>query len=707
MGTWVRFAGAVTLLVLGAAAGHRVAAQEASSSASDAPPAVRLKVAVELLAEEQVDAAIPLLKTVVAQDAAFIGAERGAAAYWLGEAYRRAGQADAALDAWAEGITALRDAGAVDLRLADAYIRHVFTEKAGLHYERASAVYLQLVGRAGAPLPSAERSILHEHLQALRPILPPAVRERTGLVRTDSLPSLPPDAGAALVRWWRSQDAVPATAANERLEAHLERVAHAWQHYQTTGVLDARGRVYIRLGAPYKQTTIGPTSAQFRRKVLNRNATLHQTDFADNEFWVYRQIDPPLHFLFVETRSNFYALGTTHDLIPSTLTNGLSRSPRGQQLSRAYVRSMAEMYSQLALYHENFAFRYQRLANYADLIDIAEFTGQWPAMADHKPATFAQIMRSEINLADEQDARYRRTHTPRSYFDPAGRVDALPVAVRTARFLSADGSTRTQVYWSIPAAELVPSKALMKTLDRGAPPDHYYIATSLLQKAPDYRTRNVVRRQLTVSAASSDSAGILTPQTYTVTGDRDLFHLALQWEAYVADGPGIATVQLGPRIKFGAYQQDSLRTLPAASDQLVMSDLKPLSIAPSDTLSEAQLASAPPYPFATLPAEGPLALYFEVYHLSRDSTGGTRYAVEYEVERRVDRGVLRADAEQRTAGRTVYKGDRRTAREYVVLDLARFEDAAKEWVVTVRVTDETSGRTVSRMLSFGAVERRP
>mgnify|MGYP006280589323 CR=1 FL=1 len=704
---WGRLAGGIALLMLGIAiSGTHAAAQTTTAVASDAAPEVRLQAAIDLLDEERTEAAIPLLQTVVAQDAAFVGVEQGAAAYWMGEAYRIADRPDDALRAWADGVSALREAGVFDMRLADAYIRHVFAEASGLHYERAGEAYLNLIGRAGHPLAQAERSILREHLRALRPILPPPMRERTGLAGDDSIGTLPVDAGAQLVQWWRSQDAVPATAANERLEAHLERVVHAWQQYQTTGVLDARGDIYIRLGAPYKQTTIGPTSAQFRRKVLNRNATLHATDYPDNEFWVYRQLDPSLHFLFVETRSNYYSIGKTHDLIPSTLKNGLTRSPRGQRLSRAYVRSMAEMYSQLALYHEDFAFRYQRLANYADLIDIAEFTGQWPAMADHEPATFAQIMRSQIRLADEQTARRRRNDAPRSHFEPSGTVDALPVSVRTARFLDADGTTRTQVYWSAPTAELTPSKALMKELDRSAPPEHYYLAVSLVQKAPDYQAREVVRRRLTVSPGSIDSTDVIQPQAYTVAGDTGRYHLAAQWEAYIADSPHIGSVRLGPRIKFGAYRQDSLQALPSDPNQLVMSDLKPLFIAPSDTLSQAQLGAAPPYPFGSIPAEGPLALYFEVYHLGRDSTAGTRYAVEYEVTRTVDGGLLRRDEEQRTAGRTVYEGASRTAREYVVLDLSQFEEAAEGLAVTVRVTDETTGQTVSRTLDFGAVERR-
>jgi len=97
-----------------------------------------------------------------------------------------------------------------------------------------------------------------------------------------------------------------------------------------------------------------------------------------------------------------------------------------------------------------------------------------------------------------------------------------------------------------------------------------------------------------------------------------------------------------------------------------------------------------------------LLLYFEVYHLTYDADDQTRYTVEYEMTRRTDGGLLRKGNEDRISAATEYAGDSRTARETILLDLSEL-DAAGELDVTVRVTDEVTGRQVERTLPFTLV----
>lgn len=685
--------------------------QEQSVVFRDSTLTAKLQAGISHVKAERPDSAVVPLREVVDVQPAYRVSNSAPAAYWLGRAYNALGEANNALDAWAAGIQALREADQFSVRLAETFVDHVFDEKATRHYALGREVYLYLLERLDKSPDSVEHSALLQHVRALAPLLPPSVRQRIGIAdegQPDSL-ALAPEAGAHLRAWWRSQDPMPATQANERLEEHLERVAHARRHYQKGDSLDDRGRTYIRLGAPYKQTTIDFNSSTFRRKVLDRNPTLPSHGFSDNEFWVYRRSEPSAHFLFIEEESDYYTLGTSHDLIPRTLKNGLSQSPRGQRLSRAYVRAMAEAYRQLALYHENFSTRYMTLANYADLLDRAEIPGQRPNF-DSAPPAFAQMMRSRIDSEDRYTERLREEQVSRSYSNLIGAVDVLPVSVRTARFLDEDGRTRTQVYWSMPLSGLVPSDDLMERMRLDELPEGYYITASVRQLTSDYRTRSTNRHRAVVDHADSTPMGILEPKTYTVRGDTGLYHLSVQWDAYATKGGAdLGSIQLGRRLKFTAQRHDSLTALRSDPSRLEMSDLKPLLLTDTDEPLARQLEEAPAYPFAEVTPEAPLALYFEVYHLSFNDRGRAEYTVEYDVKRRTKReglaSLFRGDEEQRTATRTTHEADSRTVQEHIVLDLSEFEDPTGDLTVTVRITDEATGRDVERSIDFEVVRR--
>ncbi|MFO7314105.1 hypothetical protein [Rhodothermus marinus] len=183
----------------------------------------------------------------------------------------------------------------------------------------------------------------------------------------------------------------------------------------------------------------------------------------------------------------------------------------------------------------------------------------------------------------------------------------------------------------------------------------------------------------------------------TVPADTGVYHIALQWDQYtLAQREG--KWQAGEHLKTSVARFDSLQALRADPAVLEMSDLLPLWYDPSasDTLP------GRPYPFTRLSPDVPLALYFEVYHLTFGPDDRTRYEVAYEVRRREGGGLLRRDREVQTRSSTVYEGTSRTAREYVVLDLRAWE-RAKELEVVVRVRDLVSGQEVSRSIRFEVV----
>lgn len=656
------------------------------------------------------------LRTAFATDSSYYEPAHGSAAYWLGRAYDQMDRPEAALRTWARGLTALNAYGTFDAQLSDQFIRRVFERQRVRLFDEAAAAYFDLLRQAGAPLSEADREVVRTHLAALAFVLPPSLRQKTGLPEPSDKEAAPPldalsaDAAAHWIAWWQGQDPLPVTAANERLEEHLERFAYARRHYHAGGRFDDRGRIYLRLGPPYKQTTVDFDDARFRRKVLNQFASLTTFSFPKNEFWIYPHIASSAHYLFAEERRNRYRLAEPEELLPSTMKNGLTSSARGRRKGAALIRAMDELYRQLALYHIDYSSRYQEVADYATMLDMQEFTGGPLRGATLPPSAFAQstLMRSRTEAW--QNTRRRNEAVPQAYSDLLRDVPALPASVRWARFLEPGGTTRTEVYWSAPADALTPPREVLRQFSRGRSdwPQTYLLALTVAQKTDDYRTRQATRARRLVRLDSSSAGGVLAPQTFAVHGDTARYHLALQWDEYVAYTGG-RSVRLGPRLREGTFRADSLAPLRPQPGVLEMSDLKPLLVSPA--AEAASLGQAPPYPFERVVPETPLGLYFEVYHLTYDSDDRTRYTVEYEVERRSDRnGLARlfrgAPDEERTATRTEQAGTRRTAEEMILLDLDEW-DTGGRLRITVRVTDQVTDQTAERAIAFDLAPAAP
>lgn len=136
-----------------------------------------------------------------------------------------------------------------------------------------------------------------------------------------------------------------------------------------------------------------------------------------------------------------------------------------------------------------------------------------------------------------------------------------------------------------------------------------------------------------------------------------------------------------------------------------MSDLKALTLPDTSTASLTNLDDkATPYPFRTLSPDTPLLLAFEVYHLTYGADDRTHYTVSYEVDGEAKGGwtqLFRGADPQRTRTTMTRDGTSRRSDERILLDLSELDhDETQDVRVSVRVTDETTGRTVTRSLDF-------
>jgi len=704
------------IFLLGALMGHvpTVHAQQPAGEAESEADAMQIAFAdgVTALQEGDPQEATPLLRQVFLDVPTYYDAEQGSAAYWLGRAYASDEAYGRARSVWRAGIIGLNARDRFDVPLSDAFVRRVFADNDRANYTLASAAYLRLLQEVGSTdLTERDRAILTRHLRYLALIMPDAARERAGVpvetaITADVLPSVD---GHALMQWWRREDPFPATQRNERVREHLQRVTHAQLHYAAPdrpSGLDARGEIYIRLGEPDETVEIHYNETRLTEMIFSPGISINLSDFPDNEFWSYGQMHRNTYYIFVQKQAGApFEIGTVEDLVPRRLRSGFSSGARGTERSMLMLATLRAAYRKFAPFHPELAQRHDEVANY--IADIEQGGSLNPQQ--YQASVYAQKTAARTRNLDAQAKRRRENTTPQQRSTLVKEDAQLAVAVRTARFLNADGTTRTEVYWAPAPGALVPTDAQLDTLREQG---YESFAQSIIrltatQQAANYQSRVVNQKHYRLTDLGGGDVTIPARTFTTEQGDSGLYHVDLQWDQYLtqgrrADGSPIK----GPRLKVATLQKDSLRALTGDERLLEMSDVRPMVLPEgSSGLIEQE---AIPYPFEEVTPETALTLYFEAYHLPFGADDKTEYTVEYRVQRKTERGGLvrlfRGEDERSTTVSTTNQGTSRTAKEYILLDLAEWDVGTDTTLtVTVRVIDEESGQSVERDIDFRLV----
>lgn len=719
---------------------HDVRAQDAPRALVPLAPSVQAKSALHLLEQGRTDAALPILKRVFAARPALTLPDRGAVAYWLGEAYTRVDDTVQARDTWYQGFHQMKAAGGFDSRLADAYLRTLSRKQLRTERQAAVTAYVQLLRQVGAVADSTLLAIQQRRIAQIAPLLPDDVLR-------DVVTNPPSDdpaswafrsrAGEALVTWWRGLDPYPATDENERLEEHVTRLVHARKTFscpRTTSAIDARGRVYLRFGAPFGRRDLSYKDAEFFRKVFRFGVHVSQSDFPESELWTYPQIDDSGVYLFAEENgSDCFRLATTNDLLPSSFTTHRGTSDRSLNIAYSALIAMRAIYEELALYHNVFSGRYTDIANYAGRQEMraaiakasTDATGEYrpsspgersvrvgkgigqtvrvfsnPSLGLEFPSRFVSEMVTRAEQEDAATKKRREKNMPRQYTALREETPQLPVAVRTARFLTDEGSTRTEVYWGVRTDD-----ARLKPDDEAETPAPSLIRFSAVRYSQDRsdETRRHRRYQLPANPRSRGPTFVAPPVSFTSASEH---HLKMEWTQHrLWQNPDGSVSGLGPKRRFALARSDSLRPIHADASRLEMSDLKALS-APDSAITAGTnpLEAARPYPFRTIAPDRPLLLSFEVYHLTYGPDDRTDYTIRYTVKGETHRGwtrLFRGQDTQETSTTMTRSGTSRQSDEVIVLDLSAIAvDESQNLRVTVRVTDEHTERTVTRSLDF-------
>jgi GWxTD domain-containing protein len=667
------------------------------------------------------EAARQRFRAIVEARPVFRRSVSGAAAWWLGRSHAALGDSADAHTAWRAGVSALDAAGTLDVRLLDAYIRSVFARRLAREYDTAAMLYLRLIEAAGTEVHPADRVVVRRHVAQMLPLLPTEKRvevapNRKAFQRGEG--TLRPNVGKRLAAWWRLQDPIPATGRNERVIEHLQRVTVAERRYatdRTAAGFDDRGRIYVRLGAPSDVVQLDNEAitedglCPFCPVILTGGAFV-----PGNEYWIYADLGPYAQYLFVK-RKGQYRLGTVRDLLPpeirgptyspsdppSSILAGEASGGQPQSLKAGLaLKVLRAYYKQMVRYQPD----YLHLLNDIEQVLLRNLgMGSGPLDTATPPSVPVTVAGSRVNDVGREDRRLSRERASTVPAVRSGYVDRgnqLPVAVRTARFLDGDGTTRTEVYWAVDPADLAPIPAdQLHLMQQGLlDPEQYLLRLTSVRYGLDDASRTVARTDYRIDADRDEPVvySLMLPAAHR------RYHLALQWDQYAAASDSAAAF-----MRRGTIRVDSLQPLPSAKDRLTLSDLVPLRaerLADVRTVRGATGFTLPPYPYDYITPDTQLALYLEAYHLAVGADDRTRYSVEYRIERQVLKGGVRgwlgATEEEATIQATTYQGTTRTAREYIALDLSPYTEASR-LRITVRVTDEVTGQQAERTIRFG------
>jgi GWxTD domain-containing protein len=582
-------------------------------------------------------------------------------------------------------------------------------------------LYRQLLQAAGpqvhdatGPEPTVE-SVLRRRVAQMAALMDSAAlgrvieQPRSAPVRTWRFQ---PGAGEALLRWWRDQDALPATPENERLEEHLARLAHAQTHYACRGTedgradgLDARGRLYLRLGEPWKVRDVHRPGVRLMRTFSIYGVPVSASDFPPAEQWLYPHIDHTGHYLFARAPTDeCYTQAESMDLIPRRLQQSRGQSERGRRYAYMGLLAMEWVYEQLALYHIDYSGRYNTVANYITSQEMqaaaqsGPFNRVLPPVVDRSvgldpPSEVLTSVASRAHVADRYDRRQRERAMPRQHTSLLARAPQLPVAVRTARFLTPDGTTRLEVHWGVQAGALAAEDS-----SRAGPS---MLAATGVRYDGTYRRRQSRERTVRIDSAAGGAAGFVSGRLRLGATDAPA-HLSMQWEHYALQ-EGAAS-GLGRKRHHAVAHADSVQPL-RSDGALAMSDLVVRTGDAAAALTGG--ADAPLYPFSTITPQTPLLLSGEVYNLATDEGGRTRYTLSYAVAERWREGWRPLGGEgpaSETGTSTTAEGTSRRTDETIQLDLSAVDpNETSEVRVTVRVTDEVAGASVERSVVFEVV----
>lgn len=542
----------------------------------------------------------------------------------------------------------------------EANIARVFTEENVQLYAEAATEYLDWLGNA-ADTEVGDKEALARHLHWIALITPEesAINQSVQALISDEGS---PDDATAIVSWWHQQDPLPATLYNERVEEHLYRVYHAQREYahqrDPLGV-DDRGRIFVRLGRPWREAVISLQNPRLMTLPL-------EFRLPRNEIWVYRNIHDDAHYLFVQlSRRRPFRIDSPDSLIPLNL-----RGPRNVEILLAW---MEDIFGQLAMEHSHYGAVYDAVANYTTL----------PTSEPLRPYEFSQKAIQDTRTRDDRHQLSRAKTVPNNVTQVYGNAVKFKPQTRFIRFLEQDGSTRLEAYWNIDLSTVRPSRSMIRRSGqlRQAVSSDFILSVALATRDEEFEPQEVRIRRYHLPQGTAPETPV---QSWIIPNFSSASPVAMQWSLHWTV-PDSIPPQPAAAWAVGVASIDTLEALKGEGASLEVSDLKPLFLE-----SPKKFDGALPYIPKTVNATTSLALYFEAYFLRFDEQDHTNYTVSYSVS---------GEGKQPITASFESEGQTSTIREFVVVDIGRWAIPGP-FMLTLTINDRVAGTSVSRSLEL-------
>ena len=412
-----------------------------------------------------------------------------------------------------------------------------------------------------------------------------------------------------VARFWRAKNPNLSSAYNERQLAHYERVWMArWAFGRENYPWDRRGEVYIRYGEPDYRARSGWISSLPSTRVQEVKEKVYRELYRDpNESELIGPVFP------IRSDRGFAAEREREVLdIPDQNTFG-SVEERREEAPRSDPSQ--EAYAPVTMQHDRSIVPWESwVYTEVDGGMVIDFTRELGGVSGFDFAPIPPIpptmLRDNIRIAEHAPAiRYKNaTVSQPDEFRKAPRLSLGTFYFDLADFRGSAGKTRVDIIYGIPLENL------LVVTDGQQPQVVLERAVALADSAYRVVYRNAQKVQHFV-----DTSNVITREVVDITRQdvpAGMYHITLTVTDAMTARQGVFALD----VTIDEYDEEQLHI----SDLLLVKSL-------SDTLRDTRFRrgnwQVVPNPRRTVLAPNPLAFYCEVYNLTKDEFGQTRYRV--------------------------------------------------------------------------------
>lgn len=592
------------------------------------------------------------------------------------ESFERRGDWRDALALWATAPDSSIGTGRSDPRIGPAFIATALENDDRDRLEEASRLYLW--GFSGLDVEAHREEVM---LEARR--IMPLLTQRDSARWQPLLEGDTRTLSVRIARYWLEHDPTPETVLNERLVEHWERIVEARDRYQynrsSVYRTDDRGVIFVKYGPPDTRSRghLGANEMELKIRVEDSRAREEMRRLDPNpqfELWKYGGLNPEEY--------TFYLFGNVWGTGPFELVEGpldlishTARSLSSASKTPGGVRAQHYLelfyYRDLALLGGRFGRRFDELAQLWDSYTLRRNVYG----AGGRPSPTAPTLETFSYRFEEED-RYAPEGVPtievRSEYEGAAR--GVEMVIQPVRVL--DPSNQPMLVIQALSAPRIRLDAQSRHSGYVSPlrdTDH----TLILRNSELEEAGRVTQR----APASVGGVSVFRlrhppqPMHVTVFGravgsptiEADTLTLAGQAHAYI-DGPLIADPSI-----------------------FEVSDL-----AVGTPVKVAALEQALPFPLlpsARIWTGDALRVYLELYHLTPDAGGTTRYDLRFRLLPLDEVGEVKSSPQPVTLGIHFESGNERAQRHFDI-GLAGLEIGF--YRLEVDATDLVSGATRAR-----------